>query len=181
MSKYTFLEGRQVDASIIEKAERLTLKSGDGRISKNDADIIFHHIVSDNHYTTVEEHTVHYILKNFKWTEAAKDHFNDRLKTWVAMGDAAKKPHPLALDDIDKQQFPHQDILDPQQKIEREHRLRAAMEETYMNRDDLKLIVRLADGRRVEIITNMIELEGDFVEVKGGHAIPIWAVEEVRD
>ncbi len=169
-----------MDARLIEKAEDLINGGGDGRISKDDAELLFQMIVDDNKFTEVEEQTIEFILGRYRWTEAARTQLKDRIKVWTKNGGGARKPQPMPLEEIDKQQFPHRDILSAEQKKLREHDLRTAMNETYQDHDDITMVVRLADGRRVEVVSNFIEMGGDFVELKGGHAVPIWAIEKVK-
>jgi len=52
--------------------------------------------------------------------------------------------------------------------------------ETYDDHDEIALIVRLADGRRVEVRSILIDFENDFVELRGGIAIPLRAIEKVE-
>lgn len=83
--------------------------------------------------------------------------------------------------EISNQQFSHEDVLtDATDREVRDHGLRSATNETYQDHDDITLIVRLADGTRVEVTTNFIELAGQFVELKGGHDIPVRAIEKVE-
>ncbi len=179
MDNYKYVEGKKMDARLIEKADRLTDGAGDGRISVEDAEKLFQVIVDDNVYTWVEEQTIQYILNKYNWTEAAKTQLKERITTWNKCGGASVKPQRMLLEEIDKQQFPHNDILNAEEKKSRKHDLRTAMNETYLDHDDITMIIRLADGRRVEVVSNFIELGGDFVELKGGHAVPIWAIEKV--
>ena len=77
--------------------------------------------------------------------------------------------------------FPHEDVLTNATDREvREHGLRSATNETYVDHDDITLIVRLLYGTRVEVTTNFIELAGPFVELKGGYDIPVRAIEKVE-
>ncbi len=180
MDNYKYVDGKKMDARLIEKADRLTEGASDGRISVEDAEKLFQVIVDDNDYTLVEEQTIEYILKKYHWTEAAKAQLKQRIDIWNKNGGGSVKPQRMPLEEIDKQQFPHNDILSAEDKKSRIHDLRSAMNETYLDHDDITMIIRLADGRRVEVVSNFIEMGGDFVELKGGHAVPIWAIEKVK-
>ncbi|HNO32589.1 MAG TPA: hypothetical protein PKI78_12440 [Anaerolineales bacterium] len=51
---------------------------------------------------------------------------------------------------------------------------------TNTEREEVGLIIRIASGDEVEYLSDMIELEGDFVEVRGGYAIPVKAILRVE-
>jgi len=64
---------RQIDSNklnrrLIEVANAAIAGARDGRISKNDAEVLLALIASNGSYTTVERATVDYIHKNYKWT-----------------------------------------------------------------------------------------------------------------
>lgn len=83
--------------------------------------------------------------------------------------------------ELSQQHFSPTDVLANETDREvRHHGLRSATNETYLDHDDITLIVRLADGTRVEVTTNFIELAGQFVELKGGYDIPLRAIEKVE-
>ena len=66
------------------------------------------------------------------------------------------------------------------QRLNREHDLKSAMAVTNTEREEVGLIVKLESGESVEILSDMIEFESDFVEIRGGHIIPIRAIERVE-
>lgn len=83
--------------------------------------------------------------------------------------------------ELSAQHFSSTDVLTNETDREvRNHGLRSATNETYLDHDDITLIVRLADGTRVEVATNFIEFAGQFVELKGGYDIPVRAIEKVE-
>jgi len=84
-------------------------------------------------------------------------------------------------EEISKQHFAVEDVLNSEEeKISRLNDMRAATMETYQDHDDIGIIVRLANGRRVEVMSNFIELEEDFVELRGGFHIPLKVIEKVE-
>ena len=64
----------------------------------------------------------------------------------------------------------------PSEKRERDHQLVSATALTMSDHEEVGLVVRLADGENVEVVSNHIDYEGEFVELKGGHVIPIRAI-----
>ncbi len=92
-----------------------------------------------------------------------------------------EKPIQMTPAEISQQHFSSEDVLTNETDREvREHGLRSATNETYQDHDDITLIVRLVDGKRVEVTCNFIELSGQFVELKGGFDIPVRAIEKVE-
>jgi hypothetical protein len=131
-----------------------------------------------NVYTDIEKATIAYIRKNFKWTEAADDWFRRQISSWRAHPNKIIRlsPHELSAE-----HFSFEDVLlNEQDRITRKHDLHTAMNETNDDHDDIGLIVHLATGERVEVLSNFIELSGDFVELKGGCIIPVHAIEKVE-
>jgi len=163
---------------LIQLAEEAVKGSGDGRISKNDAEQILAAVVDGDVYTETERETVDYLHKNFHWTDAAWSWFNEQLKIWSSEFQKLIRMTPA---EVTKQHFAVEDVLrKPEERIAREHDLKAATTETYQDHDDIAIIVRLANGRRVEVISNFIELAGSFVELRGGFDIPVKAIEKVE-
>ena len=84
-------------------------------------------------------------------------------------------------EEVSKQHFAKEDVLtSAEARSSRQGNLRAATAETYQDHDEIAIIVRLANGDRVEVFSNFIELEGEFVELHGGHVIPVRAIEKVE-
>ncbi|MBX7127164.1 MAG: hypothetical protein K1X47_15825 [Cyclobacteriaceae bacterium] len=87
----------------------------------------------------------------------------------------------IDLQELRQAHFPPHDVLtDPADRFQREHDLRSAMAVTNTEREEVGLIIRIASGDEVEYLSDMIELEGDFVEVRGGYAIPVKAILRVE-
>ena len=178
MDYYKQVEGKKLDARILTIAEESVKGSGDGRISKPDAEKIFASVADGNIYTETEKETIQFIHNNYNWTDAAWDWFNEQLRNWKTEFEKLIQMTPA---EISKQHFPQEDVLTNATDREvREHGLRSATNETYQDHDDITLIVRLANGKRVEVVSNFIELAGQFVELKGGHDIPVRAIEKVE-
>jgi len=178
MDYYKQVEGKKLDARVLSIAEESVKGSGDGRISKMDAEKLFAAVVDGNVYTDIEKETIQYIHNNYNWTDAAWDWFNEQLRLWKAEFDKLVQMTPA---EISKQHFSQDDVLvNAADREVRDHGLRSATNETYQDHDDITLIVRLANGKRVEVVSNFIELAGQFVELKGGHDIPVRAIEKVE-
>jgi len=151
MNYYKEVGGKKLDGHLLEIADVAVAGAGDGRISKEDAEKMLAAVIDDDVYTAVEKATIDYIHKNYKWTEISKQHF--------------------AVEDV---------LNSEEEKISRLNDMRAATMETYQDHDDIGIIVRLANGRRVEVMSNFIELEEDFVELRGGFHIPLKVIEKVE-
>jgi len=77
--------------------------------------------------------------------------------------------------------YPKQEVLpDEQSRINRMLDLNSAMAVTNIEHEEIGIIVQLESGEEVEILSTLIDVEGDFVEVKGGHLIPITAILRVE-
>ena len=71
-------------------------------------------------------------------------------------------------------------LLSADDKRERVHQLVSATALTVFDHEEVGLVVQLADGENVEVSSNMIDYEGDFVELKGGYFIPLHAILKVE-
>jgi hypothetical protein len=177
MSYYKIIEGVKMDGEMLDLAVESVKGRGDGRISLSDAHRIFDAVKDGNVYTDTEKATVIYLLNNFKWTDTAYDWFQKQL-SGLTEHDGVLQMTP---EEISRQHFPERDVLfTPEAQASRMHDLKTAMVETMENHDELGLIVRLATGERVQILCDFIEVEGEFVELKGGHTIPVRAIERVE-
>ena len=58
--------------------------------------------------------------------------------------------------------------------------LNSAMAVSNIEHEEIGIIVQLRGGEQVEVLTNLIDVEGDSIEVKGGHLIPIKAILRVE-
>ena len=167
-----------MDARLIEIAQEAIKNVGDGRISIKDAENILTAVKDGNVYTDIEKATIAYIRKNFNWTETADEWFRKQISSWRAHPKKiiTMTPHELSLE-----HFSFSDVLHKEEdRSTRKHDLHTAMNETNNDHDDIGLIVHLATGERVEVLSNFIELSGEFVELKGGCIIPVHAIEKVE-
>ncbi|MCS6975062.1 MAG: hypothetical protein N2044_01760 [Cyclobacteriaceae bacterium] len=90
------------------------------------------------------------------------------------------KARRISLDEIRNVQFAAEDVLSSfEEKFEREHKLKTAMALTNADHEEISLYVRLADGEVVELVSDLIDLEEDYVEVRGGFGIPLRAIVDV--
>lgn len=178
MNYYRTIHGVKYDGRLIDLADELVRGAGDGRISKQDAERILATVTDGNVYTPVERETIQYLHVNYHWTEAARDWFSNAIKKWE---DDFKKPLAMTPAQLSEQHFPDDDVLHTEEeRLSRHNDLLAATTETYQDHDDIALIVRLANGKRVEVSSNFIELGGKFVELRGGFDIPVRAIEKVE-
>jgi hypothetical protein len=178
MSYNKIIGGKNMDHRLIDIAQNAIKDARDGRISLKDAENILAAVKDGNTYTDIEKTTIAYIRKNFNWTEAADDWFKHQISTWRAHPNKiiSMTPQELSLE-----HFSSSDVLNnPEDRKIRKHDLITAMNETNLDHDDIGLIVHLATGERVEVLSNFIEMSDDFVELKGGCIIPVSAIEKVE-
>ncbi|SKC73513.1 hypothetical protein [Ohtaekwangia koreensis] len=77
--------------------------------------------------------------------------------------------------------FTHQDVLsDEEQKILRAHKLVKAVMISSLEHQDIGLIMKLEDGEVIETFSNLIDFADNYVEVKGGSLIPVWAIVDIE-
>ncbi len=177
MGYYKTIDGRQMDGKIIDLASLSSQGAGDGRISIKDAEAILKLVTDGNAITDVEKDSVEYLYKAFHWTDGAKEWFRRELQVWQSH----KTPVRMTVSEISDKHFATTDIFtDPAAKAARRHALEAATSETGQDHDDIGLWIRLKDGTTVEVFSNFISLEGDFVELRGGCAVPVRAIEKVE-
>ena len=167
-----------MDSHLIDIAHNAIKGAGDGRISLKDAEHILSAVKDGNIYTDIEKVTIAYIRNTFQWTEAADDWFRHQISNWRAHPNKIVSMTPQ---EISMEHFSSSDVLkNPEDRKVRKHDLITAMSETNLDHDDIGLIVHLATGERVEVLSNFIEMSGDFVELKGGCIIPLHAIEKVE-
>jgi hypothetical protein len=178
MNYYKQVGDKKLDGHLLEIADVAVAGGRDGRISKADAEALLAAVIEDNVFTDVERTTIDYIHKNYHWTESAREWFRDQIINWEREFEKLIRMTP---EELSRQHFSMEDVLhSEEEKISRKKNLKAAVIETYQDHDDIGIIVRLANGRRVEVLSNFIELEGNFVELRGGFHIPLKAIERVE-
>lgn len=84
MTYHKEIDGKKYDGALIEAAEKAVAGRGDGRISREDAEVIYAAVRDGGAYTDVEKDTVAYIREHFPWTEAADDWFRTEVRKWAA-------------------------------------------------------------------------------------------------
>ena len=81
---YIEIDGVKCDRKLIELADDAVAGKGDGRISVDDAKVLFDAVRDGNTYTDVEKATIQYIHKNYKFTAKADDRFRTEIRKWAA-------------------------------------------------------------------------------------------------
>lgn len=177
MSYYKIIDGKKMDGKIIDMATQLVQGVGDGRLSIKDADALLKLVIDGNVITTIEEDTIDYIFKTYHWTATASQWFHSELRTWRTH----KSPIQFTVADLRGRHFFAEDVLkDHTAQAARKHALQAATTETNQDHDEIGLWIRLSDGTTVEVFSDFIDFEGDFVELKGGCIVPVRAIEKVE-
>lgn len=177
MSYYKTINGKKMDATLLDQAQLSVDGKGDGRISTEDAVSLLNLVKDGNKFTDIERETLAYIQTSFQWTPAALEWFRKELDVWQSK--AVLKPMTLA--ELAKQHFTTLDVLSTEKaRAARKHALEAATQETNQDHDEIGLWIRLRDGSTVEVFSNFIDLEGDFVELRGGCLVPVKAIEKVE-
>jgi hypothetical protein len=86
----------------------------------------------------------------------------------------------VTLEEIGSFHFATEDALTTfDERFEREHKLRTAMSLTNVDHENISLFVRLNNGELIEITSDLIDFEDDFVELRGGVGIPLKAIVDV--
>ena len=176
MSYYKTIDGKKMEAKLIDKADEFTNGQGDGRISIKEAEVLFELVKDGDTITDVERSTMEYIFENYHWTPGAIEWFNKAVMAW----EAAKVPETMAVGELLKRHFTKIDVItDPSARQTRHNELEAATNETNADHDDIEIRLRLDDGMTVRVMTNFIQLEGEFVQLKGGCLVPVKAIEKI--
>ena len=86
----------------------------------------------------------------------------------------------ITLEEIRIQHFTKEDVLTTfEDRFERTHKLKTAMALTNSDHDAVSLYVKLESGEVVEILSDLIDLGSDHVEIHGGFDIPLIAIVDV--
>ena len=86
----------------------------------------------------------------------------------------------LTHEEVRLQHFATDDVLLTfDDRFERQHKLKTAMALTNGDHETISLFVKLANGDLVEITSDLIDFEDDFVEIRGGIGIPLKAIVDV--
>lgn len=79
MPDYKTIKGVKYDKSLLDAADKAVEGIGDGRISFDDAKLIWADAMEDGKITTVENRTVKYILDNYNCTDKAREYLADHV------------------------------------------------------------------------------------------------------
>jgi hypothetical protein len=177
MSYYKIINGKKMDSKIIDQANLLVAGAGDGRISRKDATTLLTLVTDRNNISNVENDTVDYLIKNYQWTAEAAEWFHNEVRVWKSH----KAPVSMTIAELSGKHFATVDVLkDPVDQAARKHILESASLETNQDHDDIGLWIRLKDGTTVEVFSNFIALEEQYVELRGGCIVPVIAIEKVE-
>jgi hypothetical protein len=176
--EHRIVDGKEVDKELYEIAEDAVGTNPDGKIWLADARLMYEAVIDGGIYTSVEWETVRLIKKKMKWQPEALEWFDKELANWQT--EQRKFVH-MTLEEVAKEHFVKQDVLrEEYDRFSRLIDLKAATMESFDNREEIGLIVRLVDGRRVQVKSDLFELHAGHVELKGGVTIPIRAIEKVQ-
>lgn len=84
MAYYKEIGGKKYDGELIDLADKLTKGAGDGRISNDDAKLLFAKVKDGATYSDIEKDTVELLRKNYKWTDSADEWFRSEIRSWAA-------------------------------------------------------------------------------------------------
>ena len=84
MGYYKTIDGKKYDGEIIELADKLTEGQGDGRLSVDDAKQLLEAVLDGGAYTDIEKDTMAYVRENYKWADAADEHFRTEIRKAAA-------------------------------------------------------------------------------------------------
>ncbi len=176
--EHRIVEGKEVDKQLYGIAEDAVANNADGRITIADARLLYDAVIDGGIYTSVEWETVRLIKKNMAWHPEALEWFDKELANWQA---EQRKYVTMTLEELSKEHFVKDDVFrEEYDRLSRAIDLKAATMESFDNHDEIGLIVRLIDGRRVQVKSNLFELHEGHVELRGGVTIPIRAIEKVQ-
>ena len=86
----------------------------------------------------------------------------------------------VTLEELKNYHFATDDVLSTfDERFERQHKLRTAMSLTNVDHESITLIIKLSNGELIEISSDPIDYEDDFVEIRGGLGIPLKAIVDV--
>lgn len=176
--EHRIVEGKEVDKQLYAIAEDAVANNPDKKISLADARLLYEAVIDGGIYTSVEWETVRLIKKNMAWHPEALEWFDKELANWQA---EQRKFVTMSLDEIAREHFVKEDVFrELYDRQSREIDLKAATMESFDHHEEIGLIVRLIDGRRVQVKSNLFELHEGHVELRGGVTIPIRAIEKVQ-
>jgi len=177
MSYYKRINGNKLDGKLIDQASLLVEGAGDGRISRKDASTLLSLVTDGNIISDVEKDTVDYLFKNYQWTAGAAEWFLNEIRIW----NSHKVPVPMTISELSDRHFASVDVLQNSvDQAARKHALESATSETNLDHDEIGLWIRLKDGTTVEVFSDFIALEAEFVQLRSGCIVPVMAIEKVE-
>ena len=81
---YIEMDGVKCDRKLIELADGAVAGKGDGRVSMDDAKVLFAAVKDHDDYTNIEKDTVKYIRDNYNFTVKADAWFRTEVRKWAA-------------------------------------------------------------------------------------------------
>ena len=77
--------------------------------------------------------------------------------------------------------FPHSDVLQNHaEKEERNIKLHNAVVLSNLEHQDVGIVLQLDTGEVIETYSTLVDYADDFVVIKGGYFIPVWAIVDVE-
>jgi hypothetical protein len=176
MGRYRTIDGKRMDAEVLDIAEKAVLGAGDGRISLEDAKALWNAVADEGLYTEVERQTIDHVRATHKWTPAADEWFRSQEASFTHTRLVHMTPEELA-----GKHFSHYDVLASEEdRTARIKRLELATAEAAEQVDEeIGLLVHLDDGTVVEVYSRFLEVVGSFVQLFGGCMIPLRSIERV--
>lgn len=84
MSYYKTRDGKKMDGYLLSMADKAVQGTGDGRISKKDAEEMIKLVKDGDTYTEAEKVTMEYIRDTYNWTVGADEWFRSQIASWAA-------------------------------------------------------------------------------------------------
>jgi len=142
-SYYQTIEGVSCDRAIIEACTKAVAGRGDGRVSLDDAKLVFEKVKDGGKVTKAEAWTVRYCLTEFNFTEAACDWITEAVSSmtqWDSKEFAKETSNVSHYEQVDGVQCDHGVI----------EACRKAMKTGRVSKDDAKAVLaELLDGGKV--------------------------------
>ena len=84
-SHYKQIKGIKYSAALLAKADELVAGQGDGRISLEDAEVLFGMLGNDGTYSDLEKRSISYVRDNYKFTEQGDLFLRKQIRSWAAI------------------------------------------------------------------------------------------------
>lgn len=75
---YVTIDGEKYEKELIDLAKEHTTGAGEGKLSKDEVDVLFKSAADGVSITETEKKTLAYIRKNFEFTEASAKLFDEK-------------------------------------------------------------------------------------------------------